>query len=130
MPDALNGDNPNAEPGPADPDLKKVLSVIACLGSSSTAGKGQAFDWINELERRPNNRDFAFLTNVDESIKYWPRGQTEFTVRNWSVFSLAPMRLTHFTFIVFSKCCSLSLGSYPFCANTFPCSRWPSSETA
>jgi len=70
MRDALNGDNPNVEPGPADPDLKKVLSVIACLASSSTAGKGQAFNWINELERRPNNRDFTFLTNVDESIKY------------------------------------------------------------
>jgi len=29
--------------------------IVACLGSSSTAGKGQAFDWIGELRRRPNN---------------------------------------------------------------------------
>jgi hypothetical protein len=26
MRDPLNGDNPNAEPGPADPDLKKVAT--------------------------------------------------------------------------------------------------------
>jgi hypothetical protein len=24
-------------------------SVVACIGSSSTAGKGQAFDWIGAL---------------------------------------------------------------------------------
>jgi lysophospholipase L1-like esterase len=29
--------------------------VVACLGSSSTSGKGQAFDWIGELRRRPQN---------------------------------------------------------------------------
>lgn len=33
---------------------------MACLGSSSTAGKGQAFNWIAELERRPGNRRFRF----------------------------------------------------------------------
>jgi lysophospholipase L1-like esterase len=27
----------------------------------STAGKGQAFDWIGELERRPRNKRFRFL---------------------------------------------------------------------
>jgi lysophospholipase L1-like esterase len=36
-------------------------TVVACLGSSSTAGKGQAFDWISELERRPRNQRFRFL---------------------------------------------------------------------
>jgi lysophospholipase L1-like esterase len=33
---------------------------IAFLGSSSVAGKGQAFDWIGELERRPQNRHVHF----------------------------------------------------------------------
>jgi lysophospholipase L1-like esterase len=34
--------------------------IVACLGSSSTAGKGQAFDWIGELGRRPSNAGFEF----------------------------------------------------------------------
>jgi lysophospholipase L1-like esterase len=34
--------------------------IVACLGSSSTAGKGQAFDWIAELRRPPGNRQFEF----------------------------------------------------------------------
>lgn len=34
--------------------------VVACLGSSSTAGKGQAFDWIGELQQRPRNQNFRF----------------------------------------------------------------------
>lgn len=36
------------------------LAVVACLGSSSTAGQGQAFGWIDELARRPQNRLFDF----------------------------------------------------------------------
>jgi lysophospholipase L1-like esterase len=35
-------------------------TVVACLGASSTAGKGQAFDWMAELERLPENRNFEF----------------------------------------------------------------------
>jgi lysophospholipase L1-like esterase len=35
--------------------------VVACLGSSTTAGKGQAFDWIGELAKRPQNSAFKFL---------------------------------------------------------------------
>jgi lysophospholipase L1-like esterase len=35
--------------------------TVACLGSSSTAGKGQAFNWIGELSRRPRNARFKFL---------------------------------------------------------------------
>ena len=35
-------------------------TIVACLGSSSTAGKGQAFDWIAELRRRPRNGQFEF----------------------------------------------------------------------
>jgi lysophospholipase L1-like esterase len=35
-------------------------AVVACLGSSSTAGQGQAFGWIDELERRPQNSRFEF----------------------------------------------------------------------
>jgi lysophospholipase L1-like esterase len=35
--------------------------VVACLGSSSTAGQGQAFGWIDELSRRPQNNRFKFL---------------------------------------------------------------------
>lgn len=34
--------------------------TVAFLGSSSTAGKGQAFDWIAELSRRPENKRFRF----------------------------------------------------------------------
>jgi lysophospholipase L1-like esterase len=35
--------------------------IVACLGSSSTAGRGQAFDWIGELKRRPRNQRVQFL---------------------------------------------------------------------
>jgi lysophospholipase L1-like esterase len=35
--------------------------VVACIGSSSTAGKGQAFDWIGELSRRTRNSGFRFV---------------------------------------------------------------------
>jgi lysophospholipase L1-like esterase len=41
--------------------LTAASVTIACLGSSSTAGKGQAFNWIEELERRPSNHRFRFL---------------------------------------------------------------------
>jgi lysophospholipase L1-like esterase len=34
--------------------------IVACLGSSSTAGKGQAFDWIGELDRRPQSKNIVF----------------------------------------------------------------------
>jgi lysophospholipase L1-like esterase len=34
--------------------------VVACLGSSSTAGKGQAFNWIIELQRRLGERRVVF----------------------------------------------------------------------
>lgn len=34
--------------------------IVACLGSSSTAGKGQAFNWIEELEGRTRNARFSF----------------------------------------------------------------------
>jgi len=34
--------------------------IVACLGSSSTAGRGQAFDWIAELRDRPGNGQFEF----------------------------------------------------------------------
>jgi lysophospholipase L1-like esterase len=34
--------------------------IVACLGSSSTAGKGQAFNWIMELQRRLVERRVTF----------------------------------------------------------------------
>jgi lysophospholipase L1-like esterase len=34
--------------------------IVACLGSSSTAGKAQAFDWIGELANRPQNKNIVF----------------------------------------------------------------------
>ena len=34
--------------------------IVACLGSSSTAGQGQAFGWVDELSRRPENKRFHF----------------------------------------------------------------------
>jgi lysophospholipase L1-like esterase len=42
------------------PQLPKTETVVACLGSSSTAGKGQAFSWIEELKQRPENQGFRF----------------------------------------------------------------------
>jgi len=35
--------------------------TVACLDSSRTAGKGQAFDWIDERSRTPQNARFKFL---------------------------------------------------------------------
>ena len=43
-----------------DPLAKAETTIVACLGSSSTAGKGQAFDWIGELKQRPCNKHFRF----------------------------------------------------------------------
>ena len=43
------------------PLVKAEATIVACLGSSSMAGKGQAFDWIGELERRPRNKRSCFL---------------------------------------------------------------------
>ena len=34
--------------------------IVACLGSSSTAGKGQAFNWIHDLEQRLVPAGFVF----------------------------------------------------------------------
>jgi lysophospholipase L1-like esterase len=39
-------------------DARRI--VVACLGSSSTAGKGQAFDVIGELMRRQHHGRFDF----------------------------------------------------------------------
>jgi len=49
-PDSLNSPSP----------VKAQAVIVAFLGSSSTAGKGQAFNWIAELERNPRNRRFHF----------------------------------------------------------------------
>jgi len=38
----------------------RTPSIVACLGSSSTAGKGQAFNWINELQGRLDQSRFVF----------------------------------------------------------------------
>lgn len=35
--------------------------IVACLGSSTTAGRGQVFNWVSELARRPQNARFRFL---------------------------------------------------------------------
>src|SRR5438067_6940724 len=37
-----------------------LVACVAFLGSSSVAGKGQAFDWIGELQRRQQNKHFSF----------------------------------------------------------------------
>jgi lysophospholipase L1-like esterase len=47
--------------GSPSPLVNVKPAIIACLGSSSTAGKGQAYDWIGELKRRPRNRGISFL---------------------------------------------------------------------
>jgi lysophospholipase L1-like esterase len=51
------------KPSPAIEPLsatEEQPSIVACLGSSSTAGKGQAFNWITELQRRLGERRFVF----------------------------------------------------------------------
>jgi lysophospholipase L1-like esterase len=42
------------------PPARSAATIVACLGSSSTAGRGQAFDWIGELARRPKNKNIVF----------------------------------------------------------------------
>ncbi|HXP07721.1 MAG TPA: SGNH/GDSL hydrolase family protein, partial [Acidobacteriaceae bacterium] len=41
-------------------DAEASRMIVACLGSSSTAGRGQAFDWIGELKQRPGNQRVRF----------------------------------------------------------------------
>jgi lysophospholipase L1-like esterase len=53
-------DLPSDPVSPA-PLVEVEATIVACLGSSSTAGKGQAFNWIAELARRPRNKRFCFL---------------------------------------------------------------------
>jgi hypothetical protein len=43
--------------------LEMNTMVTAFLGSSSTAGKGQAYDWIGELRQRAQTADFVFGTS-------------------------------------------------------------------
>jgi len=52
--------HPASEALSPSPQVETKATIVACLGSSSTAGKGQAFNWIDELERRPRNRRFRF----------------------------------------------------------------------
>jgi lysophospholipase L1-like esterase len=49
-----------SDPVSPTPPFKTEATIVACLGSSSTAGKGQAFNWIGELERRPRNKRVRF----------------------------------------------------------------------
>ena len=42
------------------PTVGEPSLIVACLGSSSTAGKGQAFNWIMELQRRLGERRVTF----------------------------------------------------------------------
>jgi lysophospholipase L1-like esterase len=56
----MTSSDPSPNPVPQPPLTKAEPTIVACLGSSSTAGKGQAFNWINELERRPRNQRFHF----------------------------------------------------------------------
>jgi lysophospholipase L1-like esterase len=49
-------------PRPIEPPrtMEELPLIVACLGSSSTAGKGQAFNWIIELQRRLGERRVVF----------------------------------------------------------------------
>lgn len=44
----------------ANPVTVAFPVTVACVGSSSTAGKAQAFNWTVELAHRPQNRRFTF----------------------------------------------------------------------
>ena len=64
--------------------------TVACLGSSSTAGKGQAFDWIGELARRPRNARFNFLNfgvGGDLACDALKRADTVLAVRPYRVIA-------------------------------------------
>jgi lysophospholipase L1-like esterase len=37
------------------------MEIIACLGSSTTAGKGEAYNWIGVLQTRPQNKNRKFF---------------------------------------------------------------------
>ncbi len=54
--------SPVKPPQPIEPPhaTRQQPSIVACLGSSSTAGKGQAFNWIIELQRRLGEGRFVF----------------------------------------------------------------------
>ena len=52
--------SPMTDQGKPAQDCTANAAIVACLGSSSTAGKGQAFNWISELERRDCNKRFRF----------------------------------------------------------------------
>ncbi len=41
--------------------MSAPTTVVACLGSSTTEGKGQAYDWIGDLRSRPANAGLRFL---------------------------------------------------------------------
>lgn len=88
------------------------LVTVACVGSSSTAGKGQAFNWIVELEQRPQNRRFAFrnfgiggdlsfnvLERVPQVLDCRP-GIVVVAVGNNDVLALASAKARHFFRIV------------------------------
>ena len=48
------------------PSREPPPKIVACLGSSSTVGKGQAFNWIEELKGRARNARFSFFA-ISES---------------------------------------------------------------
>ena len=52
--------DPSSKPVGPPLSVKTELTIVACLGSSTTAGKGQAFNWIGELEQWPRNNRFRF----------------------------------------------------------------------
>jgi len=57
----MTGPDPSSAPGTPSSPINAKPAIMACLGSSSTAGKGQAYDWIGELKRRPCNKGISFL---------------------------------------------------------------------
>ena len=57
----MTGPDLSSPPGSPSPLINAKPAIMACLGSSSTAGKGQAYDWIGELKRRPRNKGISFL---------------------------------------------------------------------
>jgi lysophospholipase L1-like esterase len=50
-----------SNPGRLAPLVAQTMTIVACLGWSSTAGKGQAFDWIAVLKQKSRNERFRFL---------------------------------------------------------------------
>jgi lysophospholipase L1-like esterase len=61
---------------------KGIMQTIAFLGSSTTAGKGEAFDWIGALKKRDREGKFGFYNfGVGGDLAYGVRARLPEVIR-------------------------------------------------